>query len=52
MDRSIETETQLMLYDIGFSNTTAYLIKFSPEKGKNSYDKDKVQNVKLQVVDY
>jgi len=28
------------------------LLKFIPEKGKNSYDKDKVVNVKLQVVDY
>lgn len=28
------------------------MLKFIPEKGKNSYDKDKVVNVKLQVVDY
>mmetsp|Transcript_75108 Transcript_75108/g.162431 ORF Transcript_75108/g.162431 Transcript_75108/m.162431 type:complete len:226 (+) Transcript_75108:603-1280(+) len=52
MDRNVDKETNLIVYDVGFASTVGYLMKLTPEFGTTSYDKDKVLNVKISVVDW
>lgn len=51
MDINVNEEYYNIVYDIGFSKTTGYLVKIEPIKGKNSYDKDKVVSFNIKVED-
>lgn len=52
IDNNVTEEYYNIVYDIGFSKTTGYLVRVEPLKGKNSYDKDKVVNINIKVEDY
>lgn len=51
MDRKIENESKYVIIDVGYSSTTAYLIKVTPES-KDAKDKSKIDNTKLTIVDH
>lgn len=51
MDRKIESESKYVIFDVGYSSTTAYLIKVTPETGKEK-EKSKIESTKLSIVDY